>query len=341
MCFLDLNLWTILNISPEEAPVTLRKLAEALPDALLRSKVAGTVTTYTYYLRLWKEFAMKNKLLIFPATSMDISLFLLDLMNTKQSSSVVIQCYYALKWVHSLVTDFISVDPTQNSLVSSIVNTAKRCLGKPVVHKQAVDASVVKDFCVKYADSKDIVIRRDVAMCLLMFSGFLRAKELINLHCNDVVFAADHMCISIGRSKMDQFRFGNSLVISKTGKVSCPVDNLQRYFVLGGLDHKDTCYLFRPCFRSKSRGGLVKLNKPLSYSRLSEIFKSHFKEFIGDMRNFGLHSFRAGGATTAAKSGVSDRCLKRHGRWKSESSKDRYIEDSLQDRLSVSKGLGI
>ena len=34
--------------------------------------------------------------------------------------------------------------------------------------------------------------------------------------------------------------------------------------------------------------------------------------------NLGLHSLRASGATTAANApGVSDRCLKRHGRWKS------------------------
>ena len=41
--------------------------------------------------------------------------------------------------------------------------------------------------------------------------------------------------------------------------------------------------------------------------------------------NFGLHSLRAGGASAAANSHVSDRLFKRHSRWKSEKSKDRYI----------------
>jgi hypothetical protein len=51
--------------------------------------------------------------------------------------------------------------------------------------------------------------------------------------------------------------------------------------------------------------------------------------------NVGLHSFRSGGATTAANANVKERCLKRHGRWKSDSSKDRYIVDSTHNRLKV------
>jgi len=57
--------------------------------------------------------------------------------------------------------------------------------------------------------------------------------------------------------------------------------------------------------------------------------------------DFGLHSLKAGGATAAAVAGVQDRLFKKHGRWKSENAKDGYIEDSLQQRLSVTKNLGL
>ena len=60
----------------------------------------------------------------------------------------------------------------------------------------------------------------------------------------------------------------------------------------------------------------------------------------GDL-NVGLHSLRAGGASAAANAGVNDRCWKRHGRWKSETSKDGYAADSLERRLEVSKKLGL
>ena len=52
---------------------------------------------------------------------------------------------------------------------------------------------------------------------------------------------------------------------------------------------------------------------------------------------------RSGGATQVANasSSVSDRCWKRHGRWKSEGSKDCYVADSVEKRLEVSQKLGI
>jgi hypothetical protein len=42
---------------------------------------------------------------------------------------------------------------------------------------------------------------------------------------------------------------------------------------------------------------------------------------------------------TANASGVSDKCLKRHGRWKTDVAKDGYIEDSVEKRLYVTKTL--
>ena len=65
-------------------------------------------------------------------------------------------------------------------------------------------------------------------------------------------------------------------------------------------------------------------------------------EAIGlDKRLFGLHSLRAGGASAAANAGVVDRLFKRHGRWKSENAKDGYVRDALQERLKVSRNLGL
>jgi len=50
---------------------------------------------------------------------------------------------------------------------------------------------------------------------------------------------------------------------------------------------------------------------------------------------------RAGVVTQAANAGVPDRLFKGHGRWKLENAKDGYIDDSLEQRLSVTKHLGL
>ena len=43
----------------------------------------------------------------------------------------------------------------------------------------------------------------------------------------------------------------------------------------------------------------------------------------------------------AANGGVPDRLFKKHGRWKSDSTKDGYVKDSLHARLAVSSNLGL
>jgi hypothetical protein len=79
----------------------------------------------------------------------------------------------------------------------------------------------------------------------------------------------------------------------------------------------------------------------LSYSRMRELFIQAFQSFVPEIKKFGLHSLRSGGATTCANLGIADRLLKKHGRWPSETAKDGYVKDSLPDRLSVSKKLGL
>lgn len=60
-----------------------------------------------------------------------------------------------------------------------------------------------------------------------------------------------------------------------------------------------------------------------------------------DIAAFSTHSLRAGGASAAANAGVADRLFQRHGRWKSVSAKNGYIDDNLESRWLVSQRLGI
>ncbi len=54
--------------------------------------------------------------------------------------------------------------------------------------------------------------------------------------------------------------------------------------------------------------------------------------------SFSSHSARRGGATAAAARGVQRRLLMRHGNWRSDAV-DIYIDDTLMDRLSVTRAI--
>ena len=74
---------------------------------------------------------------------------------------------------------------------------------------------------------------------------------------------------------------------------------------------------------------------------MRELFLSKLSQLGFDPKQFGLHSLRAGGSSTAANSGVPDRLFKWHGRWRSESAKDGYIKDSLPALMSVFESLNL
>lgn len=58
---------------------------------------------------------------------------------------------------------------------------------------------------------------------------------------------------------------------------------------------------------------------------------------VADPTQYSLHSFRAGGATSAASaSSVSRDELKRHGRWTSVAV-DNYIEPTLDARFNITQ----
>jgi len=100
-------------------------------------------------------------------------------------------------------------------------------------------------------------------------------------------------------------------------------------------------YIFRNLTKSKDHFIFCKDNKPLSYTRMRELFIEAFSSFLSNIRSFGQHSLRSGGATAACNFGISDKMSRRQGWWKSEIAKDGCIKDSFSDRILVSLNLGL
>ena len=98
--------------------------------------------------------------------------------------------------------------------------------------------------------------------------------------------------------------------------------------------------MFRPLTATK-QGHRLKQVGQLTYSRVREVVREALRRLGEKPDDYGLHSFRAGGASAAANAGVEDQLFKRNGRWKSENAKDGYIKDSHGSRLSVSLKLGL
>lgn len=335
-----LNLKQSIDEEMERCDVDRAQFADLpakMAEFIVMAKSDSTNVKYLSYFKKWEQFILSKGGSALPASPIHIALYLTDLMDKRVSSSVISSTVYSIKWAHSLRN---LPDPTENLFVKNLLEASKRVLSKPVCKKEPISKDALITLCSKYADTSDVLVIRDLCMMLIAFSGFLRFDELVHLRCNDIKFFSGHFSLFIRKCKTDQYRQGNEIVISKGESLACPYVMLKRYLDVTKLNTSDDNFLFRPCYRSKEKCGIIGKNKPLSYTRTREVLVARMREVVGDL-NVGLHSLRSGGATAAANAGVNDRCWKRHGRWKGENSKDGYVADSLERRLDVSKSLAL
>ena len=112
------------------------------------------------------------------------------------------------------------------------------------------------------------------------FSVFLRYDEISSIRCKDIIFNDDHLQIKILKSKTDQYRLGNEIVISKGQSFACPYNLLKKYFLLPDTNSISEHFLLKPIFRSKHRCSLIYKHKSLSYTRVRECIISRLIEVI-------------------------------------------------------------
>jgi integrase len=304
---------------------------------LLDSRADSTVSKYYGAFLRWDRFITMQGSRSIPAQPVEVALYLTHLLDNAMTYHSVSSAMHGIKWAHDMNG---LEDSTKNSFVVNLLEASKRIARPPKVKKEPVTKDMLIALCEKYEDNTDLLIVRDLTIILLCFSGFLRYDEVSSLRCCDVNFDSEFFTLNIDKSKTDQYRKGNEIVVSKGVTTACPFLMLHKYMSIARVDSQSSKYLFRPIFRSKGTVSLVYKDRKLSYTSARECVISRLKEVSAGI-NLGLHSLRAGGATEAANSDVNERCWKRHGRWRSDSAKDGYIEDSLSKRLSVSQSLGL
>lgn len=238
----------------------LHRLAQALPDTVLSARADSTTKKYGYAFQRWKDWANSfGEIPSFPVEPEHLCLYLQHLKESTGSSTAAKEAVNATAWAHQMAgVESVSVHP----LVKATVAGISRALARPVQKKEPVSAEMLLRMVEAMPSQPTLSDVRVVAVCLLAFAGFLRIDEVLNLRCSDIVWSREHMEVGIRRSKTDQFRQGNKVLIAKSGLPTCPVAMMERYFKLAGLDNRSEGKLFRGISKSakgeklRSSGGI-------------------------------------------------------------------------------------
>ena len=314
---------------------------DTLGYIITSSRAEGTVKKYQNAIAGWKVWCRLNKIDPETDSSENIARYFVDMFNSGAPYSRIESAFFGIKWNFDSSPRMCNNNPCNSKFLHLLLDGFKRIMAKPVVRKEPITADIL--FKIVHMFNADNL--KDVRLCtmfLISYAAFLRYDELSNLRICDVDLCDSHVKLFLEKSKTDQLREGSWVIVAKTGKTTCPVTMLQRYLNLAEISDFDCQdFLFRPISLLKSCDKYVLRSGKLSYTRCREILKESLDAVGLNSKEYGLHSLRAGGASAAAAIGVPDRLFKRHGRWKSEDSKDRYIKESLQNKLLVSMNLGI
>ena len=150
---------------------------------------------------------------------------------------------------------------------------------------------------------------RLTSFSLLAFAGFLRFDEAIHIRACDVEILEDMVKVLLPRSKTDQFRQGQEVLIARTNTITCPVTMLERYMATAEIAPSSELFLFRGISKTAD-GEKLRASGCLSYTTVRELFRKKLTNLGHSSDGFGLHSLRAGGASAAAQAGVPDRLFK-------------------------------
>ena len=159
-----------------------------------------------------------------------------------------------------------------------------------------------------------------------------------------VEFHSDCIRIFVPRSETNVYRGGYYVFISASRSKYCPVGVLQRFLDLSGIDLRSSLPLFRPLVFHRSSSSYTLRSGEISYTTCKDILRDTLSQLGYNPNDCGLHSLRSGGIASVVRNNgnsIPERLLKIQGGWKSDSAKDMYVEESLENKLQAARYLGL
>ena len=253
-----------------------------------------------------------------PASSVTVERFMEQHLTTKAMSTLQ-PALAAITHYHSR---YHFPSPSQSTAVQKAMEGAKRVHGSPCVPRKIMTLDILK-ICIANLSlpSSNFVKLRTVWRMTIEYFGLLRFNEIQNLCTTDITFDSTGMFIYIERSKTDQRGVGDHVrVLNHADSTICPVRLTRLY--LDKLGYQQGVML--PSLRGKIPNPKV----AITYKTALRDLKNTLISIGVDPTGFGEHSGRRGGTTAAAAAGAPHASLKSQGRWKSDSSVERYTDNA-------------
>ena len=334
-------------------------------SSLTESSLAPS--TRTKYKSLWGGFlslCTASRINPLPVRPSDLFVILESYASTSKSPSMVQSMASAVSFFHRLHG---FSNPATDPRVPLLLKGVRRLHGAapkkaapmtPAILHALIYHLIGSDLTIASHYDAPLLAWRTVAQALFSFASLARFNCMAKLSLSHLYFHPDHIIVTFPSSKTDQFGTGATLRISAStsaASITCPVKFMGAYYHRlqweSSLSHgRPYCGPLFPalCSRVVLRGAdsftvsLPSQLKPCSYQGATLALRSHLAAVgVEDSESYSLHSGRRGGATVASINGCDFLTLKRHGRWKSDTSPQGYVDEAACLTSSFVTHLGL
>ena len=304
----------------------------------MENKVEGTKRGYGGYAKQYLKFCKENKLSTVAPSS--LCLHLVKEHKRGLSRGTLVQT------IPSAVADafrFGAQSPTRspdgnNVLLDQVKETIKRLTPKPVQKRP-----ITRDHLLRMVEAMNPVENgmevRDICILVLLFIGFLRESEAMQLLFEDVSILTqkedgrtlgESLVLILRKSKMDQYSENATVVLAACpGHKLCPVMWAKK--LIGWRFPGPTFFT--------GTGGGKPVGSALVNTTPNFVIKRWLKKIgVLDTAMYGSHSLRRGGCTSAMLAKVNLHTIKRHGRWKSDAVY-LYMVDDMEAKLNLTRSV--
>ena len=329
----EANLSTLAPLPTDDPLYEATRSANAFIDA------AKSPATYRAYNSDWQDFEVwcrENGLAALPAQPETVALYISTLARPAnggrpRKASTITRRLTAITARHK-EQGLDSPAALRHRLVSDALHGIRRTLGTaPTMKKPLTRERIVK---VLGTLEGPVAAARDKALLLLGFAGGLRRAELAAMRVEHIHRHRKGITINIPQSKTDQEKKGREVeVLYGVHDRTCPVLALDNWLQVAGITEG---HVLRRVGRHGNVGAALGKD---SIGRIVQRLVGRAK--LGDPKEYGGHSLRAGFVTEASANGATDREIMKQTGHKSIVMVHRYAREDQADRQSAESKLGL
>ena len=105
---------------------------------------------------------------------------------------------------------------TDSPIIHDVSRAAKRLIGPRLINKKEPLLPDMIKKLVETSNLDNLLTLRNVCIFLLAFVGFFRIEEVLHFKYGDIAFHDTYAAFKVDRSKIDQPRKGNEVVLSRS-----------------------------------------------------------------------------------------------------------------------------